>query len=118
MDVVTTAIIAAVPSSILGLVFGLIQYKLQKHLDKAEKANEAARQSTREAEARREKCQLLLLDSVNASIKLSEAIAEGCKKSGLSGFNGNVEEAMQYAKDVKYAQDRFYRDEGVKAIYN
>jgi hypothetical protein len=111
MDLATLIIAAGLPSAICGVAMGLVQHNLIKRLEKAEKAHT-------EAEERREKGQIMLIDSVNASIKLSETIAEGCKKSGLSGFNGNVEEAMQYADDIRREQDRYYRDMGIRQVYN
>lgn len=111
MDWTTIFIAAGIPSALCGIAMGLVQHSLVKRLDKASKAHT-------EAEERREKGQIMLIDSVNASIKLSETIAEGCKKSGLSGFNGNVEEAMQYAEDIRHEQDKYYRDMGIRQVYN
>lgn len=111
MDWTAIIVAASIPSAICGLIMAVVQHSIIKRLDKAE-------QERIEAEERREKGQIMLIDSVNASIKLSETIARGCKKSGLSGFNGNVEEAMQYAEDIRQEQNRYYRDMGIRQVYN
>lgn len=111
MDWTTIIVAAGIPSAICGIVTAVVQRSVIKRLDKAEKEQI-------EAEKRREQGQIMLIDSVNASIKLSETIAEGCKKSGLSGFNGNVAEAMQYAEDIRHQQNKYYRDMGIKQVYN
>lgn len=109
MDWMQILVAAGIPSAILGIIIALIQRSIIKRLDKAEKHRI-------EAEEKREQGQIMLIDSINASIKLSETIAEGCKKSGLSGFNGNVEEALKHAEAIRTKQNKYYRDAGIRQV--
>lgn len=117
MDIVAICISAGVPSAVLSLGLWLIEQKLNRQHKESEEKRDEARQASEDAERRRERGQILLIDSVNASIKLSETIADGCKKSGLTGFNGNVEEAKKYAEAVRNEQNNYYRDIGIKSTY-
>lgn len=114
----TSILISGLPSTILGIIVAIIQRRLLKKLDEADERRTQARIEAAEAEHRREIGQIMLIDSINASIELSETIVTGCKKSGMTGFNGNVDNALKTADDLREKQNKYYRDMGISQIYN
>lgn len=118
MTWISILIATGLPSTILSIIVAVIQKRIFKKLEDADARRTQAREEAAEAEKRREMGQIMLIDSINASIKLSETIATGCKKSGMSGFNGNVEDALMYAREIREKQNKYYRDTGISQIYN
>lgn len=108
MNIGTIIMAAGVPTAIVGFLVWLLERKMEKRFAEQKKAEEE-----------REQAMILIIKSVNASVALGEAVAIGCKRSSeLSGFNGEVEAAMKYAKDVKHEQKEFLQKKAVEHIYN
>ena len=108
MSVSTIIAAAGIPTAIVGFLVWLLERKMEKRFEEQKKAEEE-----------REQAMILIIKSVNASVALGEAVAIGCKRSSeLSGFNGEVEAAMKYAKDVKHEQKEFLQKKAVEHIYN
>jgi hypothetical protein len=80
-NVLTIALAAGIPSTITGLIVAW----LVKRLDKRDAA--------------REKMNILLIQGVNASISLGEAVAIAQKRGQP---NGETEKALDYAVGVKH----------------
>lgn len=68
----------------------------------------------KEVDECREKHQIILLKSINASICLGEATATAIK-NGKS--NGEVAKAMEYAEKIKHEQSDFLHEQGIKKIF-
>ena len=108
MNVGTIVVAAGIPTAIVGFLVWLLERKMDRRFEEQKKAEEE-----------REQAMVLLIKSVNASIALGEAVAIGCKRSvELTGFNGEVEAAMKYAKDVKHEQKEFLQKKAIEHIYN
>jgi hypothetical protein len=113
------AIIAAmsIPSAITGFCFWLIEHNIQKR----EKANQEEREErqrvTDEREAAREKNELCLIRCVGAALALGEATAKAVQRIPDAHCNGDMHEALEYAKKVKHEQKDFLTEQSVKGIY-
>lgn len=108
MSVSTIIAAAGIPTAIVGFLVWMLERKIEKRF-----------KEQRKAEEEREEAMVLLIKTVNASIALGEAVAIGCKRSAeLSGFNGEVESAMNYAKNVKHEQKEFLEKKAIEHIYN
>lgn len=116
MNFQTLLIAMSIPSAITGFCFWLIQRNLLK-MDKArEEKREKARNEVKEAEERRDKLQYLVIESVNASIALSEATAKAVQRIPDAHCNGDMEAALQYAAKVKHEQKAFLTEQGIKKV--
>ena len=80
---------------------------LKKHIDNKEQIREA------QEEARR-KNEVLMVQSICASIGLGEATALALKNGHT---NGETEAALEYARTIKHKQKDFLTEQGIKNIY-
>ena len=69
-----------------------------------------------ELEGKREKLQLQLVRSVNASITLCEATAKAVQRIPDAHCNGDMHAALDYAAKVKHEQKDFLTKQGIQAI--
>lgn len=114
-----TAIILAmsIPSAVTGFCFWVLERRIQqsdlkKESDRAKRQREQA-----EKERLRDEMQYLVIQSVNASLALSEATAKAVERIPDAHCNGDMKEALEYAQEVKHAQKEFLTKEGIKGIY-
>lgn len=85
-------------------------WMLQRRISKREAAQDAR-------EAAREKNEVLLIRSTGAAIALGEATAHALQRIPDAHCNGDMEAALEYAKQVKHEQKDFLTEQGVHAIY-
>jgi flagellar biosynthesis component FlhA len=113
------AIIAAmsIPSAITTFCFWLIEQKIQKR-DVEEKKERAERQKEvdRREEAR-EKNEICLINCVGAALALGEATAKAVQRIPDAHCNGDMHEALEYARRVKHEQKEFLNEQSIKSIY-
>ena len=88
---------------------GLFVWLLQRWISKKEKKRE-------ELEGKREKLQLQLVRSVNASIKLGEATAKAVQRIPDAHCNGDMHEALDFAERVKMEQRECLTEQGIHAL--
>jgi hypothetical protein len=113
------ALIAAmgVPSAITGFCFWLVEHNIQKR-EKINKDERDERQRRAdEREAAREKSELCLIRCVGAALALGEATAKAVQRIPDAHCNGDMHEALEYAKRVKHEQKDFFTEQSVKGIY-
>ena len=97
------AILLGLPTAVTGFFF----WRLKRHIDK----KEASREETEKA---RKKFEFLLLKSTGAAIALGEATAHAI----INGkCNGEMTEALNYAKKVKHEQKDFLAEQSIKHMY-
>ena len=102
---------AGVPSTLVGFCFWL----LQRNLTRRAEAEDEERK-TDEREHKREQLQLVIINSVNASIALSEATARAVQRIPDAKCNGDMHAALEYAAKVKHEQKNFLTEQGVQHI--
>lgn len=106
MDTVITIILAAgIPSAI----FGLLIRRLEKKWDKAEAVRA-------EKEENRIKHETMMIDMIMASLSLAEATAEAVQRIPDANCNGDMTEALNFAKNTKQKYREFEREQVVKTV--
>jgi hypothetical protein len=119
MNYLHTLLLAmSVPSAVTGFCFWLIQRKITRRQEQEDKAREKRQKYVDEKEARRDELQYLLIQSVNASIALSEATARAVQRIPDAHCNGDMESALNYATDIKHQQKEFLTKQGIKNIFD
>lgn len=115
----TTILLAmGIPSAITAFCFWLVQRKITKH-DKDEADRRQKREKKiDEQEQRRDEMQYLVIQSVNASIALSEATAKAVQRIPDAHCNGDMDEALAYAQKIKHEQKEFLTKQGIKKLYD
>ena len=94
-----------IPSAVTGFAF----WALKKWLDKRDKrieANEAARTAM----------EIAIVESVNASLALGEATANAVARIPDAHCNGDMHEALNYARDVKHRQKAMLTKLGIESL--
>ena len=111
------ALLAAVPSAIVGFVVWLMQRSINKR-DKLRAEAEAEKErKAEEKEKHREELDLMILRSVNASIALGEATARAVQRIPDAHCNGDMHAALDYAAKIKHEQKDFLTKLGVHALH-
>lgn len=103
LKIILTA--AAIPSSVIGLCFWLLQRRITKNEEKAE---EKAKQQ--------EKLQIIILDSVNGAIRLSEATAKAVQRIPDASCNGDMHAALDDIEQTRQRQQRLITEAGIHDI--
>lgn len=96
-----------IPSAVTGFAF----WGLKKWLDKRDKrieANESARTAM----------EIAIVESVNASLALGEATANAVARIPDAHCNGDMHEALNYARDVKHRQKAMLTKLGIESLNN
>ena len=116
MNVQTLILAMSIPSAVTGFCFWLIQRSLTKR-DKEQEEKRTKRQAKIDAaEKKRDRLQYLVIQSVNASLALSEATAKAVQRIPDAHCNGDMDKALDYAGKVKHEQKEFLTKEGIEKI--
>ena len=107
---------AGVPSALVGFCFWLLQRSLTRRAEAEDEERKKRQQETDEREHKREQLQLVIINSVNASIALSEATARAVQRIPDAKCNGDMHAALDYAAKVKHEQKNFLTTQGVQHI--
>lgn len=110
-------IVAFITAVIPTMAVYYMQRKIRLRDEVSARKTEEARAERREADKKRTDCDVMLVQAVNASIALGEATAHAIKKSGQFQVNGEMDEALKYAQEVKHKQRDFYQRQGVEYIH-
>ena len=96
-----------IPSAITGFCFWMLEIKISKR----QKISE-------EQEKKRERYQLYLIKSVDASIALGEATARAVARIPDAHCNGDMHAALDYATNVKHQKKDFLEQQAIEALQN
>lgn len=113
----TMVMAAGIPTAVTGFCFWWIENKISKRQDKEDEERRRRQAYVDEKERKRDELQYLLIQSVNASIALSEATARAVERIPDAHCNGDMRKALDYATDVKHKQKEFITREGIKNIF-
>ncbi len=104
MDGLWTVLLSiGVPSATFGFCFWLFQKKYEKREAKRE-----------ELEKAREKNEIMIIRGLGAAIALGEANAIAIRDKKC---NGDMTDALEYARQVKHEQKDFMNEMAVKAMF-
>lgn len=106
MDIQTLVLMMSIPSSITAFCFWWLERKLLKRQKAEEKKEEARRQN-----------EAIVIEGVMAAITLGEATAKAVQRIPDAHCNGDMHEALTYAKKVKNKHRDFIREQGIDALY-
>lgn len=106
MSMAEIVLAMGIPSGITAFCFWLLERKL----DRREKARE-------KKEATREQQEYLMVKGIGAAIALGEATAEAVARIPDAHCNGDMHDALEYARKVKHEQKDFLTKQGIEAIY-
>ena len=108
---------AGIPTAMTGFCFWLIENSISQRQKKDDEERKKRQAYVDEKERKRDEMQYLLVQSVNASIALSEATAKAVERIPDAHCNGDMKKALAYATKVKHAQKEFITKEGIKNIF-
>lgn len=106
MDLTAVIIAASIPSAITAFLFWILEKNIEKREKEKDKREEA-----------RKALELTLVQSVNASLALSEATAKAVQRIPDAHCNGDMHEALEYAAKVKREQREFLQKQGIENIF-
>lgn len=118
MDLQTLILAMSIPSAITAFCFWLLQRTITKRDTLAEEKRKKRQQEHDEQEKRRDELQYLVIQSVNASLALSEATAKAVQRIPDAHCNGDMDSALEYAQKVKHEQKDFVTKHAVKNIFD
>lgn len=106
MDFTEILIAASIPSTVVAFFVWMLERKIEKRHNEQEKREEARRKN-----------EVILIESVNASIALGEATAKAVQRIPDANCNGDMHAALQYASEVKRKHREFITNQGIDALY-
>lgn len=111
------AFIAVVPSAVTGFCFWLIEKRIERRAALADEERKKRQAEMDKREAARQKNEVLTAQAIGAALALGEATARAVQRIPDAHCNGDMSEALEYAKSVKHAQKDFLFSEGMARIY-
>lgn len=106
-DMIIAIIVSmSIPSAITGFAFWMIERKIERQQKEQDKKDEARRQN-----------EVILIESVNASIALGEATARAVQRIPDAQCNGDMHAALDYAAQIKHKHKDFITKQGIDALY-
>ena len=121
MDLIFILSTLGISGAFFSVLLGFIGKRLEKKLDAHEAAAkaEADKQKAEQEkiEAARKQHETLLVQSVSASMALSEATARAVQRIPDARCNGDMHKALEYAAQVKHAQKDFLTKQGIDALF-
>lgn len=116
MDAGTIIFAMSIPSAITGFCFWNIERRIQKRDAKAEAERQQMRSEAEKREKNREKYEICLHKTVNASIALGEATARAVQRIPEAHCNGDMHAALDYATKVKHEQKDFMEQQAIEYL--
>ena len=98
-------IAASIPSAIVTLLIWMLQRKITKNEKKRDAQNE-----------KQEKLQILLIDSVNATMDLSEATARAVQRIPDAHCNGDMHAALEQVERTRKREQNLLTQSGIHDI--
>lgn len=105
MNIESLLLVMSIPSAITAFCFWLLQRSITKR-DKAKAEKEKSRDTLL----------YLVIQSVDASIDLSTAIAKAVQRIPDAHCNGDMDAALESAKKVREKQKQYLTQQGIKQI--
>lgn len=116
-DFTQLLMLMGIPSAVTAFCFWLVERKIKKRDEKYNENQKKKQEKIEQKEKVREESQYLLIQSVNAAIALAEATAKAVQRIPDAHCNGDMQSALEYAKEVKHEQKEFLARQGIHNIY-
>ena len=114
--ITAVAAAAGIPAAAVGFFVWWMQRKIMQRDKQKEEDNQRYRQEREAKEKAREEFELHLIETINASMALSEATAKAVQRIPDAHCNGDMHKALAYAEEVKHKQKAFLTQKGVQSI--
>ena len=98
-------IAASIPSAIVTLLIWMLQRKITKNEEKRDAQNE-----------KQEKLQIMLIDSVHATMDLSEATARAVQRIPDAHCNGDMHAALEQVERTRKREQNLLTQSGIHDI--
>lgn len=106
MDMTTLLVAMSIPSAITGLAFWMLEKKLERREIEQDEKDKARRNN-----------EIIVIESVNAALALSEATARAVQRIPDAQCNGDMHAALDYAGQIKHKHRNFMTEQGINALY-
>ena len=116
VDIAAILVAMSIPSAITGFCFWGSERKITSRDKKADIERQQMRMEAEEREKNREKYEICLLKTVNASIALGEATARAVQRIPDANCNGDMHAALEYATKVKHEQKDFLERQAIESL--
>ena len=116
MDITAIIIAASIPSAITGFCFWLVERKIQKRDAERKEEQQRMRDEADKKERQRERYELYLLKSVDATTDLCVATAKAVQRIPDAHCNGDMQGALDYAQKVKHEKKDFLTQTAIEAL--
>lgn len=121
MNLISILATLGISGAFFSALLGFVITRLEKKLDAREAATKAEmikqKAEQEKIEAARRQHEILLVQSVSASMALSEATARAVQRIPDAHCNGDMHKALEYAAQVKHAQKDFLTKQGIDALF-
>ena len=117
MEVWQVFVAAGIPSALCAFLFWLIERKISKTDKQREEERAEAMKEAKVREARNEEFMILLLDTTQAAVVLSEATARAVQRIPDAKCNGDMHAALDVAEELQEKQRQFMEQLGVESLY-
>lgn len=107
---------AGIPGAIVGFLVWGMQRKILNRDKQKERDEERHRKELETKERDREQLEIYLIESINASITLSEATARAVQRIPDAHCNGDMHKALAQVETVRQNQRDFLMKKGVHSI--
>lgn len=112
----TLILAAGIPSAAIGFCFWFLEKKLEARAAAEKEERQRRQKEFDEREKKQEQLQIVVINSVNACMSLSEATARAVQRIPDAHCNGDMHAALEYATEVKHKQKNFLMEQGVERI--
>ena len=121
MNLVSVLVSLGISGAFFSALLGFISKRLEKILDARDAAAKAEadkqKASQEKIEEARKRHEILLVQSVSASMALSEATARAVQRIPDAHCNGDMHKALEYSAQVRLAQKDFLTKQGIDAMF-
>lgn len=107
LEIINILIAIGIPSAVMTYTLHRFETRQDKKEQKVEEKTE-----------KQEKLQLIILDTLNANIELSEATAKAVQRIPDAKCNGDMHAALDKIKNMKSKQSELIEEQGIKHIMN
>lgn len=112
----TLILAAGIPSAAIGFCFWFLEKKLEARAAAEKEERQRRQKEFDEREKKQEQLQIVVINSVNACMSLSEATARAVQRIPDAHCNGDMHAALEYAQKVKHEQKDFLNEQAIKAV--
>lgn len=117
MNMTAILLVMGIPTAVTAFCFWMIERRISLRDKKQEETAKKRQEQIEEKEKTRDELQYLMIQTINASMALSEATAKAVERIPDAHCNGDMHAALEYASGIKHKQKEFLTKQGIKNVY-